>query len=88
MLDKIKKFFTNKLTLLRELDSLNVFKLSILKKYHSLKCELVLVNRENKRKELEKQLIYEINVLADLLNEEKININNIAETLTAYPNKI
>ena len=56
--------------------------------YEKKKLVLLKVNRTQPRSPYELQLIHEINLLAELLKEQKINKDNISETLRVYPSKI
>jgi hypothetical protein len=60
------------------------FEECVKKLYEQKKVYLIEVNRVGKDKELEKQLVFEINVLASLLKEQIVDISNISDTLNAH----
>ena len=54
--------------------------------YEQKKEELLDLNRKGNDKQTEQVLIYEINILAGVLNETSINHEDVASSLTIYPN--
>lgn len=52
------------------------------------KVNLLHTHRKKNRRDEEKRLVTEINVIAELLDQPRINVNNIAGTLRVYPNLI
>lgn len=69
---------------LQELRDTNVY-YQATKLYMTKKHILLDLHRQNKDSHIQKQLIFEINVLAELIDEDKINEEDISGTLTVYP---
>ena len=56
--------------------------------YEKKKVILLDVHRQKNRRKEEIKLVHEINILADLVGKDKINIDNIAHTLRVYTSLI
>ena len=61
------------------------FKEFVYQRYEIKKINLLRIHRLESRKTEEIKLVHEINALAEVLKEKKINIDNISETLRVYP---
>lgn len=62
------------------------FRDKIRKIYESKKCDMLVAHRQEDK---DRMKIYEIeiNLLADLLDKERVNVENIPGTCVAYPDK-
>jgi hypothetical protein len=64
------------------------FKEWVVTQYEIKKVNLLHLHRKQRKNDDMKRLIMEINVIAELLNESKINSDNVAGTLRVYPKLI
>ena len=71
----------------REYIELKKNELRTVRMYEKLKKELLAVNAAATNHLKETELITQINILAEIINEPKIDAKNISDTLRVYPSK-